>query len=822
VSLTVGFFPRQLQLRQWTVAVASTATCLFAVLPLHSLAADNQSGIEVTPPETLVLRINLNTENKGDLFVQRTSDLDFLVKVEDLKTIGFRDPTGTVHVIDGEPHLSLKSMRGIVYTFDEKALELNISAEPDLLPMNALALRAHRRRGPLLESSDSAFLNYALTASGGTHRSSSGLGLAGEMGVRLGDYLFLSDAGTVSTTTGKKFVRLISSVTRDDRENLRRIVIGDLLTPTRDFSSALNIGGLGISKAYGIDPYFVRFPTQTLSGNVALPSDMEVYLDGQRIRTEKLRPGEFELRDILGYGGAQDIQIVLRDAFGRVQQLSYSLYFTDQPLQQGLHEYSYNFGAIRRQYGIESNRYGPAAFSMFHRFGLNNAMTVGWRAEVTRHLANTGPTATLVLGAFGVLNLGVARSAIAGRQGTAAILSYSFQSKNWNVGMFLRRDGRNYASLGDPPVMTNRKLEGSVSASYRLPKYGTLSLSHAALFTRSGEAAARATPELPFNRFLLDDRRITTASYTAPLGSTRLNLTASLSHVRSGTGPSRNEAYLGLSILLDRDHSATMSLRRDQQSHSESVRFSRNQPVGEGLGYTVSVDRFNAEAPSTQFRSEVQYNAPAAVLRGDVGHFLEQGQRGEEYRASLAGGVVFVGGHVAISRPVTQSYAIVKVGDVPGVGIMVDDQPVATTNSKGLAVIPTLSAYYENSVSVSPTSLPMEYAMPAAVRRISPLLRSGAFIDFGVTKTQAFSGKLISRSGQPKAVEFQELQLSVDGQVRKLPTGRGGEFYVENLTPGKYVGTVAVDGKPCDFELTVDKSDDLYVDLGEIGCLQRP
>ena len=99
----------------------------------------------------------------------------------------------------------------------------------------------------------------------------------------------------------------------------------------------------------------MRFPTQSLTGSVALPSDMEVYLDGQRIRTERLRPGEFELRDILAYGGARNVQVVLRDAFGRVEQLNYSLYFTDQPLQPGLHEYSYNFGAMRRQFGLQSN-----------------------------------------------------------------------------------------------------------------------------------------------------------------------------------------------------------------------------------------------------------------------------------------------------------------------------------------------------------------------------------------------------------------------------------------------------------------------------------
>ena len=87
-----------------------------------------------------------------------------------------------------------------------------------------------------------------------------------------------------------------------------------------------------------------------------------MFLDGQRVRSESLRPGEFELRDILGYGGARNVQVVLRDSFGRVQQLNYSFYFSDQPSRAGLHEYSYNLGAFRRGFGIESNHYGPGAF----------------------------------------------------------------------------------------------------------------------------------------------------------------------------------------------------------------------------------------------------------------------------------------------------------------------------------------------------------------------------------------------------------------------------------------------------------------------------
>ena len=820
MSLIVGRLSRHFRKRRTTTSLVSTALWLAVTIPLVSAAAEEPAAsVAAAQTETLVVRVNLNTENKGDLFVQRSPDLDFFLKVEDLKAIGFKDPKGTVQVIEGEPHLSLRSIRGVGYTFDTKSLALNITAEPHMLPALSIGLAPGRRRAPSIGSTDSAFLNYAISGTTGTG-SSSGLSFAGEAGMRWGEFLFMSDGSSVDTPSGKRFVRLVSSVTRDDPQNLRRVMLGDFLTQSRDFSSSVNLGGISVTKVYGLDPTFVRFPTQSLSGSVALPSDMEVYLDGQRIRTERLRPGEFELRDILAYGGAQDVQVILKDSFGRVQQLSYSLYFSDQPLQAGLHEYSYNFGAIRRDFGIESNRYGPAALTMFHRYGVSNGMTLGWRAEGTRHFLNTGPTATVVLGALGVVNLGAAASTIAGRQGVAGLASYSYQSKNWNFGLFLRRDSSGYTSLGDPPLATNRKLEGSASASFRLPANGYLSLSHSWLTTRDAISPSVATPAQPFDITVLDNRRSTTLAYSTPLGSSRGQFSAGVSHIKDRLGGSRNEAFVGLSYPLGADYIAAANYRGDRLAHSESLRFTKNQPTGEGLGYTVSMDRFSATTQSTRFTSDLQYNAPAAVVRADYSHNRTQGQVFEDQRVSVAGAVLAVGNQVAFSRPLTESYAIVKVGELSGVDILVNNQAVAKTSSNGIAVLPRLSAYMENAVSLLPGAVPMEYALPARTKRVSPSPRSGSFIDFGVKRTQAFSGKLVSRvGGVTKPVALQEIDVSIEQKPQRLATGRAGEFYVENLKPGSYAASVSLDTGRCVFTLVIPESNEMFVDLGEVSCL---
>jgi outer membrane usher protein len=380
------------------------------------------------------------------------------------------------------------------------------------------------------------------------------------------------------------------------------------------------------------------------------------------------------------------------------------------------------------------------------------------------------------------------------------------------VGLFVRHDGRDYASLADPPIVTNRRYDVSLSASYRLPQNASISVSHTALTTRAASAGA----------LNLTSRRTETVAYSQPLGSTT-QLTASISRITDGAEPGRTEAFVGMNFLLGKDYTASTSVRADENGPSASARFTRNQPVGEGLGYDLSIDRDTRISDSTQFRSALQYNAPSAVLRAEANRYRDSGQRTHDERVSLAGGIVAVGGQVAFSRPVTQSFAVVKVGDVPQVGVTLEGQSVGKTGADGTLVIPNLNAYYENTIAIDPAALRMEYSMPAAVKRVSPSLRGGAFVDFGVVKTQAFSGQLTTRVGDVvKPVEFTEIDLVVQGKPRKLPTGRGGEFYVENLAPGRYSASAVVGGQPCVFDLNIPASDQTLIELGDVQCRPKP
>ena len=233
----------------------------------------------------------------------------------------------------------------------------------------------------------------------------------------------------------------------------------------------------------------------------------------------------------------------------------------------------------------------------------------------------------------------------------------------------------------------------------------------------------------------------------------------------------------------------------------------------------------DAAGSDVRLRSSFQYNAPAAIFRADLGH--DRDRRGNivnDSRVSVAGGVGYVADTLAFGRPITGSFGIVKVGELAGVGVSVNGQRIGETNAQGTVFVPTLSAYLDNDVSIAAETVPIDYLLPALSRKISPSLRSGALIKFPATKLQAFTGKLKTHDKEgTKAVEFAEMRLpDVKAQPGGFQTGRRGEFYLENLQPGTYAGSVMVEGKPCLFKLAIPRSTETFVELGDVVCSRAP
>jgi len=77
---------------------------------------------------------------------------------------------------------------------------------------------------------------------------------------------------------------------------------------------------------------------------------------------------------------------------------------------------------------------------------------------------------------------------------------------------------------------------------------------------------------------------------------------------------------------------------------------------------------------------------------------------------------------------------------------------------------------------------------------------------------------MIRVNGQSKHAEFFDVAPDVDGWPVTFVTGRGGEFYVEDLQAGRYKAELFANGTRCRFELDIPDAKVPLTDLGQLVC----
>ncbi len=772
----------------------------FAVLRLFAVAL-TLAPFPARATDTIIVSVVLNEENKGEFFVILAGENDFLLREEDLRSMGFREFAGEVTLVDGKPAISLRSIAGVAYEFDERTVTLRITASPDMLPKHAIDFAPQRQPKVYYPRDPGGFLNYGVQYTAGRSFSFRRLDVTNTIGGRIGDFLLLSDSTFQKTTDGAKFIRLMSGLTCDRRPELTRAVAGDFFASSGDLGNSLNLGGLSFSKVFRIDPYFIRYPLLDFSGLVAFPSEAQIYVDGSRVRTEKLSPGEFSIRNLSSYDGAGVVTVIIKDPFGTEQRIVYPYYFTETLLRKGLHEYSYNAGFLREEFGTRSSRYGGPAFSVFHRYGATDSLTIGFRGEGDRDGMNMGPTATYRIGLPGVVTASLSGSATeGGKAGAAGLVQYVYQDRMFGARASLRGFTKEYAIAGDPGVEKLR-YEAVAGASCVTRNLGSLSLNGGLT-----------------NRYPGPDRKTASVSYSRNL--TR-NSTAFVTYRNVREESSSDEVFVGLTYYPWPEYSASAHYERSDGTDTERIQFQKNLPAGEGIGYRGTFERKDSGSESANLVNPfLQYNGRHGIYSAEfLGEFRDPGGDVETYRLSASGGVAYVGRKLGFIRPVADSFGLVTAGGLEGVRVYVNSQEIGRTGGNGRVFVPNLGSYYENQVSIDDRDIPIDYSLEEVTKFVSPPLRSGSSIPFEVRRIQAFTGHLrVQSGGTVSPAEYYEVAVTVGEREISFPTGKGGEFYLENIPPGSHRATVRISERPCAFDLVVPESPEMIVDLGEVTC----
>ncbi len=726
------------------------------------------------------LSVALNSAPRGDALLW-LDDGDVWIEAATFDAYGLRAGIGRRAHRGDRVHVSLRSLEpDLRFALDERALTLTMTAAPRLFAPTASAVATNRPTGIEYRHSTSAHLNYAVTAR------RAGLDqAAAEAGLSVGGAFIGS---TASYTPEHWLVRGLTYMTIDDRAHLRRTTFGDTLTSSGVLGGSAIVAGVSLAREFAIDPYFVRQPGVDVSGTVTTPSTVDVYVDGRLVTTRTVGPGEFRLTDVPVRTGANSTRLVIHDAFGGTREISDSVYQPAGTLARGLSEYAVSAGFERGDLGTSSWAYGrPLALGRYRR-GLSDRLTLGGRFEAGAGMASGGPHVTFAT-ALGEFDAAGGWSRRGEATGHALAASFARTTRRLNLGAAVRVFSSSYATVSLRPEDDRQRLDRSLFLGVPVGSRTSLTLQHRTTLSEASARAARLT--------VLTSTRV----------SRRGDLTTSVTRTTTPTGSSV-EVFAAMSVRMGQTVTGGVSVSRQATGTSTALDLGRPLPVGRGVGYQLHTTTGGRGVSMAM--AQVQGAHGRAEIRQD----LTTGATS----ASLAGSLVAIGGHVHASQPVQEGFALVRVPGVAGVRATSSHQVVGRTNRHGEVLVPGLLPYYGNVLGIAEEDVPLTNTLSRVRTVVAPPFRGGTIVTFPSARLQGLAGSVaIAMGAETRVPTYGQLVVGEDARWVS-PIGERGEFYLDQVLPGRYPAVVEDRAGSCAFTIEVPVSRTPIVNVGVLTC----
>ncbi|HEX5864513.1 MAG TPA: fimbria/pilus outer membrane usher protein, partial [Casimicrobiaceae bacterium] len=736
--------------------------------------------------EELLLLADVNAQNLADtVLVLRSADGRIAVSAESLDRWRLRRPSAGPRVYNGTSYFLLDTVPGLTYSYDAAKQRLAITAPPQAFTGSEFA-NPSSRYPSATPSPPGAFLNYNLFASHASGASQYAgqfeAGFFNPYGVLVGS-LLAQDSDDHGSAT-----RLETTWTTDFPDRLASLRLGDTVNTPGAWGRAVRFGGVQYATNFATQPGFIAFPAIAANGQAALPSTVDVFVNNALVAQRTVPPGPFSITNIPTVNGSGNVQLVVRDLFGREQLISMPFYASVDLLQAGLSSFGYEVGFERNNFGIASNDYGRALVTATYSYGFTDQFTGQVHGEAMRDLGALGVTANYLIADIGVVTATVAGSGGSGA-GALAGLGFQRQTGRFDVlvqGQWTSRDFRSIGVTADSPVPL-RQLSGTIG--YQWGAFGSTSMTYVAQDFR----------EKPYVHVLSVGYSVRTGSWGF------LSLSAAKTY-----GVLGSVAYFAaLTIPWGDLSSASLSQngsrsRTQGNSNDTALSVQRNLPAGEGYGYRVLA------------RSNHDIEAGAA-LQNNVGTYtvdLARSQGENAARLSVAGGIGYVGGYPFLSRQISDSFGVVRVADYPGVTVLQDNQPVGRTGKDGYAMLPQLRAYDVNPVSIDQNDLPLDAQLDRLKIEVVPSFRSGLLLDFPVRRSRGATLRLRLDDGAPMP---SGAIVRIVGHDEEFPVALEGEAYLTGLDRHNRL-RASWKGASCEFDVEFPSSVDPLPDLGTFAC----
>ena len=763
--------------------IARNTWMLLAVFSLIGAATAAPAAFQ---EKLLQLDINQQQINETVMLLEDDAGALYLAS-SDIQRWRLREPSPDTGITyQGARYFPIVALQVVRQRYDAKALTLAIDLAADAFEGTDRISQAETSPAPQ-RSGPGGFFNYELFgASSVDSQQRSGqfeLGYFNASGVGLTG-VFVNHLADRPVP-----IRLETSWIRDSPETLESWRYGDAISTPGSWGQSVRFGGVQFATNFATQPSLATFTPQTVAGQAAMPSTVDIFVNNALVSRQTVPPGPFTVANLPVVTGSGEVRLVVRDMFGREQVITQPFYASQSLLRVGLSSFAYEAGFLRQDFGLQSDNYGPWMASGTFRHGMTEHLTTEVHAQASAGQATFGLGGDVLVAKLGTLSAYLAASSKGAESGALAVLGLDRSTATWSFGARSQISTDGFVQVGDAPGHAWPSQLQSANMSYAFGSLGSLGAAYIRQMRNQG-------PEV----------RVLSVSYSLGLaGSASLGISA----LANLSGEQNSQLLVSLTLpigeFLTASTTAQASRNRGVGTDTDlAATVGRNLPSGSGYGYRV------------QLRNEQSVQGSLA-LQNDVGTYTFDALQNHGQSAgqvSVAGGLAVLDGKVFASRRMDQSFAVASVTGFSGVHVMADNQPVGQTNADGNALIPRLRPYDRNMISIDQRDLPMDAEIGSLSVRATPYFRSGILVPFPVKRASAATFSVTLDDGGP-------LPAGAVITNANTPTsallGSNGDVYVADLQKQNPM-TIQWRSQQCTFDVPYTRSDDPLPDLGTFVC----
>lgn len=561
---------------------------------------------------------------------------------------------------------------------------------------------------------------------------------------------------------------------RDIADWSSQLILGDTYTDG-EIMDSVSFRGLRLRTDDRMLPESQRGFAPVVRGVANSNARVVIRQNGIKLQETTVAPGAFVIDDLYptGYGG--DLQVDIEEADGSVHSFSVPYAAIPRSLREGQHRYSLTAGTVR---GLPGS--APFFSQAGWQYGFSNMLTAYGGATLAKGYFS--PTAGAVFntpwGAFGLdlthastriphdrsysgQSLRASYAKTFPESGTGISLAAYRYSTNGFFGIneaMRARDQARPGPGGTPSMASRPRTRAALMVSQRLgPRGGQMSIS--------------ASMDNYWNR---NGHRVDyTLNYNNTWQGVPYHLSAS--RQRDAWGRSSTLLYAGVTIPLGPGKPRVMTRFTHDSRSGNQLQASTYGQASIDFSYGLNAEYGSTRSHGAQLNAgaNATYRRPFALLSGSA----SAGRDGQQLSLGVRGAVVAHPGGITLSQPLGETFAIVQAKHAEGA--RVTNTPGARIDARGYAVVPYMTPYAMNEVSLDPKGMSMDVELQEANRRVAPVAGAAAMVVFKTAYSRSAVLRLTQADTSP--VPFGAVVSDESGKDLGM-VGQAGKLMLRGLS----------------------------------------